>query len=171
MPTSRRLFLKSGTLAALAAGFGLKNARLALAQTRAMDYAVPLTAQRESTFLFNKESFTPYVNGIFQAPDSTGRMVNLTLLSVTSYVPNQRTRISTATPHPSDAFSLMFQADRSLPPFTSMHRVSHSALGTFDLFLTPRVGTDQNLYYEAVFNHKQLGASDLLLRKQGRMRY
>src|SRR6476659_4041248 len=108
MATSRRLFLKSGALAAVAAGFGLKNVKVALAQGRANDYSIPLGVQRQSTFLFNRGSFEPYINGIFQVPDATGAFVNLTLLSVTSYTPNRQTRISTTTPRQSDAFSLMF---------------------------------------------------------------
>ena len=46
----------------------------------------------------------------------------------------------------------MFRADRGLPPFTSIHRVKHAALGEFDL-PDSQNRTDDRLYYEAVFNH------------------
>jgi len=46
----------------------------------------------------------------------------------------------------------MFKAARPLPPFTSIHQISHPSLGKFDLFLTPRE-KDGAFYYEAVFNH------------------
>ncbi len=45
-----------------------------------------------------------------------------------------------------------FQSSEELPPFTSIHRMKHPALGNFDLFLTPRE-KDGEFYYEAVFNH------------------
>lgn len=152
MSTSRRFFLKSSTLAALVAGIGLKNVPFALGQDQ--DYPIPLEAQQDPVYFFRASTFEPYVKGIFQAPDARGRMVNLVLLSVTSYKPSPRTRITTSAPRPAEAFSLMFRASRALPPFTSIHKITHSALGTFDLALTHRVGTDQKDYYEAIINHK-----------------
>jgi hypothetical protein len=111
---------------------------------------IPVTAQAEATFMFTRATFEPYVGGIFQAPDSLGRLVSLTLLRATTNTPSAR--ISTGRPVVTDSFSLMFRAERSLPPFTSIHHVSHPALGQFDLFMTPRQ-RDGVFYYEAVFNH------------------
>jgi hypothetical protein len=47
----------------------------------------------------------------------------------------------------------MFKATSPLPEFTSIHKISHPALGQFDLFLTPRPQAGGTVYYEAVFNH------------------
>jgi hypothetical protein len=47
----------------------------------------------------------------------------------------------------------MFRASRPLPPFTSIHKISHPALGKFDLFLTPHPADDGGILYEAVFSH------------------
>jgi Domain of unknown function (DUF6916) len=153
MSTSRRFFLKSGTLAALVAGFGLENVRFVYGQGTT-DFPIPLEAQQEPTYMFNQGTFEPYVNSIFQAPDAQGRLINLTLQSVTPYRPKPRTKLTLTAARKTDSFSLMFRADRNLPPFTSIHRVRHAALGQFDLFLTPRTGIDGTKYYEGVFNHK-----------------
>jgi len=153
MSISRRFFLKSSTLAAIAASVALKPISFTLAQTRTnTSYAIPLSAQQQPTFTYTKRTFDPYVGGIFQTPDARGRTIELTLLSVTEFTPTAK--ISTGTPIVTDSFSLMFKAERALPPFTSIYKVSHPALGDFDLFLTLHSDpTAKSPLYEAVFNH------------------
>jgi hypothetical protein len=80
-------------------------------------------------------------------------MVSLTLLSATTIKPSAKTKLSTSKAPETDSFSLMFKAERTLPPFTSIHQVSHPSLGKFDLFLTPHPQAEGVMYYEAVFNH------------------
>ena len=158
MHLPRRGFLKSGMLTALSAGFALSNAKLAFGQkqrrvTTAIDYRIPIRAQQEPTYYFTRATFDPYVGDIFQAPNARGKMITLTLVSVTAYQPQANTRITTKQARDSDCFSLMFRAAEWLPPFTSIHKISHPALGKFDLFLTPRQGPNGEILYEAVFNH------------------
>ena len=156
MAISRRFFLKSGTLTALAAGVVLNPNRLAFGQRSmqgtSLGYQIPIAAQKEPTYTFTRATFEPYVGGIFQAPNARGKLINLTLLSVTPYKASTKTRISSVKARETDSFSLMFEAASALPPFTSIHQVSHPALGKFDLFLTPRE-KDGAFYYEAVFSH------------------
>jgi hypothetical protein len=156
MTISRRFFLKSGSLTAVAAAVALSpNARIFgqnRTQSTSSGYQIPISAQQEPTYMFRKSSFDPYVGGIFQAPDAQGRMVNLTLLSATTNKPSANTKISTVKSIETESFSLMFEAARALPEFTSIHQVSHPSLGTFDLFLTPH-SQGIPLRYEAVFNH------------------
>ena len=157
MAISRRFFLKSGTLTAIAAGVVSRPNLLAFGQRRTQStnigYQIPIKAQQQPTFMFTRATFDPYVGGIFQAPDARGKMVSLTLLSATSNKPSATTKISTGTKRETDSFSLMFQAARTLPEFTSIHTVSHPALGKFDLFLTPHPQAGGGMLYEAVFNH------------------
>ena len=158
MPIPRRFFLKSGMLTALSAGFALRNAGLVFGQkkgrvTTAIDYRIPIRAQQEPTYYFTRATFDPYVGDIFQAPNARGKLVTLKLLSVSSYKPQATTKISTKSGRDTDAFSLLFSASEPLPAFTSIHKISHPALGKFDLFLTPRKATDGTILYEAVFNH------------------
>ena len=157
MAISRRFFLKSGTLTALAASVVLRPNLLAMGQTQTagtnQGFQIPITAQQDPTYMFTRETFDPYVGGIFQVPDARGRMVNLTLLSAKSNTTSPAAaKVSTGKVLDTDSFSLMFRAARTLPPFTSIYTVSHPSLGKFDLFLTPRT-QDGVFYYEAVFNH------------------
>ena len=154
MSISRRFFLKSGTLTAIAAGVALNSQTLTFAQTgTSQGFQIPISAQQEPTYMFKKSTFDPYVGGIFQAPDARGRMVNLTLLSATANKPSASTKISTKPAIETDSFSLMFKAARALPEFTSIHHISHPSLGKFDLFLTPHPQSGGAMLYEAVFNH------------------
>jgi hypothetical protein len=124
-------------------------ARMGLGQ---QDPSIPIDAQKDPVFMFAASTFEPYVGDIFQAPNSRGELVSMTLVSVEKYeAENTLTRRART----SDSFSLSFKAAGELPPFTSIHTISHPRLGKFDLFLTRRK-TDQGvLYYEAVFNHAQ----------------
>ncbi len=154
MAISRRFFLKSGSLTAIAASVAFGSNGLALGQKRTLQTILgnqtPMKAQREPTFMFTRATFEPYVGGIFQAANARGRMVSLTLLSVTAN--KSAAKISTAVGRQTDSFSLMFKARSALSNLKSIHNVSHPSLGKFDLFLTPRE-KDGAFYYEAVFNH------------------
>lgn len=155
MAISRRFFLKSGALTAFAAGVALNPNAKIFGQTQSTNPGnqIPISAQQQPTYMFTRATFEPYVGGIFQAPNAQGHMVSLTLLRVTTNKPAPTTRISTAPARDTDSFSLMFKAAEPLPPFTSIHKISHPSLGNFDLFLTPRPQEDGVMLYEAVFNH------------------
>ena len=157
MAISRRFFLRSGALTALATGIALNtNARIfgqGGPPPTNPGHQIPLSAQQQPSFMFTRATFDPYVGGIFQAPNALGQMVSLTLLSATTNKPADSTRISTRPARDTESFSLMFMAASPLPPFTSIHTISHPALGNFDLFLTPRPQEGGVMLYEAVFNH------------------
>ena len=129
--------------------FGQKRRRSA----RTENYQVPIEAQASALFFYTSNTFQPYVNDIFQAPNARGQMITLTLISVSQYKMRPTTRLSTKKVPQPDSFSLMFRAEARLPQFTSIHRVSHPALGEIDMFLTPHQADDGTLLYEAVFNH------------------
>jgi hypothetical protein len=134
------------------ASFPQKSGRVSTAietQTRA---ALPLEAQQDPVFLFTHATFDSYVGDIFLAPNARGEMISLTLLKVNTYRPERATRLATKPSPETDCFSLTFKAADQLPPFTSIHKVNHPALGNFDLFLTPRQ-SGSVIYYEAVINH------------------
>jgi hypothetical protein len=156
MAISRRFFLKSGSLTALAAGLVLNPNLTIFGQSNSQTnpgHQIPIEAQQQPGFVFTRATFEPYVGGIFQAPNASGHMISMTLLSATTNKPKASTRLSTRTAAETDSFSLMFRAQEQLPPFTSTHRISHPALGQFDLFLTPKEQEDGVMLYEAVFNH------------------
>ena len=169
MSIPRRSFLKSATLTTLSAGLALgtahsifgqrslnENTRPTRRDTRSDagdDFQVPLKAEQDALFSFKASTFTPYVGDIFQVPNARGEMIELKLTGVTEYKMNTATRISTRKARQPNSFSLTFSTTERLPPFTSIHKMSHPALGKFDLFLTSHETEDGVFLYEATFNH------------------
>jgi len=113
---------------------------------------VPVDVQKDPVFMFAASTFEPYVGDIFTAPNSRGQLVELRLVSVDKY---EAENTLTKRARTSESFSLNFKAAGELPPFTSIHNISHPRLGKFDLFLTRRKTDTGDLFYEAVINHAQ----------------
>ena len=147
MPLSRRTFLRDAFRSTLSVGILVASARMGFGQD-----PIPEEAQKDPVFLFAASTFEPYVGDIFTAPNSRGQLVELRLVSVEKYeAENTLTKRARA----SNSFSLNFAAAGELPPFTSIHTISHPRLGKFDLFLTRRKNEKGELSYEAVINHAQ----------------
>jgi len=169
--STRRSFLKSATMTTLSAGLALGSGHLIFGQqtkegvTRQQrsssgdgspdtNFPIPTKAQANALF-FRASTFRPYVGDIFQIPNSRGEMIELKLTRVSDYATKPGTRIATRIARQPQSFSLKFTAAEPLPPFTSIHKISHPALGEFDLFLTSHETEDGRATYEAVFNHVQ----------------
>ena len=149
MLLARRKFV-SGLLFTASTVLLSGGVRSVLAQTIIRDGGMSDDVLRDPVLRFTKETFEPYVGGYFEAPGARGGMVVLKLLRVDSYEPKATlTRAAVET----NSFSLLFQADAPLPTFTSIYPIKHNALGEFDLFLTRRDGPNDEIRYEAVFNH------------------
>lgn len=156
MPHSRRAFLKDGLCSVISVALLLAGSRAGLGQTVQGQGGVspntqpeiPIEAQKDPVFFFREETFKPYVNGIFQAPNARGEMIDLRLTKVEGHKSSDKLTARLTT-----GFTLIFKASAELPPFTSIHTIRHSALGEFDLFLTKRKTDDDELFYEAVINH------------------
>jgi len=167
MSIPRRSFLKSATMSTLSAGLALGSAQVIFGQQQRRagnldvrqtgladgDFPIPMSAQQDALFYFRHTTFKPYVGDIFQAPNALGEPIELKLTRVSEYKMKAATRISTRKSPQPESFSLTFTSREQLPPFTSIHRVSHPALGTFDLFLTTSEAEDGTFLFEAVFNH------------------
>jgi hypothetical protein len=150
MPHSRRAFLRDGLCSALSVGLLLAGSRVGFGQNPKTPTAIPIEAQKDPVFRFVEETFKPYVNGIFTAPNAKGEKIELRLVELVPFKPSSKlTKFSV----PSKSFTLIFKASGELPPFTSIHTISHPALGEFDLFLTKRKNDDGDIFYEAVINH------------------
>ena len=159
MPLSRRSFLRDGLFSAVSIALLLASSRVGFSQTQKNEIGrvspgspVPLEAQKDPVYFFREETFKPYVNGIFQAPNARGEMIELRLIKVQGFKASARL---TSRSVETKSFSLIFKASDELPPFTSIHTIKHSALGEFDLFLTKRKTVDGDIYYDAVINHLQ----------------
>jgi hypothetical protein len=161
MSFTRRSFLKSGAITALTAGIALNSGSLIFGQGRrrsdpSLDFQVPFQAQQSPIFYFKRETFQPYVGGVFRI--SAGkRSVSATLQEVRDCTPGPKGSKMTTKSRPSDCFALVFRASGPLTDLTSIYDIQHAALGTFSLFLTqrpgPSTGARQIVYYEAVINH------------------
>lgn len=150
MPQTRRRFLRTSALTALAAGCALAPAR-ALAQQDSTDYYdVPFEATQTTTFYFEPSTFEPYVGGYFRA--SAGRSAaNLKLLAVKSYAPSATTKITTTRPRPTESFTLTFHGAALSTLTGGLYTLDHAALGRFQLTMT-RHASGGACYYEGVIN-------------------
>jgi hypothetical protein len=130
MPISRRIFIKVGAFAAIAAGISLKSGLLAFAQE-------PLVKLPASDPLSNytQATFEQYLNSIFTL---RGRKpVEVTLMKVENTLPAKASRAGGR-----ESFTLNFRGGSvALPQDTYI--LEHAALGTFGLFLVP-TGSDEN---------------------------
>ncbi|HKY42483.1 MAG TPA: hypothetical protein VJM50_05280 [Pyrinomonadaceae bacterium] len=151
MPLARRKFIKSSLIFTAAAVLFSESAQLGFARTLLEDGQLSDDVLRNPVYSFTRETFEPYVGGYFQAVGPRGEMVPLKLVKVESYSPKLETKICKRA-HETESFSLMFDAEGTLPPFTSIHQIKHGALGDFSLFLTRHDGADRQICYEAVFN-------------------
>jgi hypothetical protein len=153
MSVSRRSFIRSAAVCALATGALLRTPLAAFGQDgAAQDFAIPYEATTSPVFHFTRETFEPYLNGIFVAAGARSRMVELQLVAIRDYAPPSGARLTTRAQRRTDCFSLLFRSAAPLSQLSSIHKLEHAALGEFDLFLTESVGRD-DYFYEAVINH------------------
>ena len=113
---------------------------------------LPIEVQKDPVFLFKPETFKPYVGSIFTAPSALGQKIELKLVDVSVFTDSDERGIKLALPK-TEGFSLTFRAAAELPRFTSIHKISHPSLGTFELFLTKCKSDNGDLLYDAVINH------------------
>jgi hypothetical protein len=151
MTMLRRTFLRDAFRTSLSVGILVAASRASFSQ-QGTSSGVPADAQKDPVFSFVASTFEPYVGDIFTAPNSRGENVELKLVKLEKFEPkNEVTKLARST----QSFSLQFKASGELPPFTSIHTISHPRLGKFDLFLTKRKTDGGDLFYEAVINHVQ----------------
>jgi hypothetical protein len=161
MEVPRRNFLKTGALTALTAGVAISSAQSVLSQDPGRvrrvtgpttNFEIPLRAQLDVLYGFTHGTFAPYVGDIFEGLGVRGQTVGLKLVAANEFKPNLRSQVSPKMVDRSDSFSLTFYADEKLSNVSSIHKLSHPALGKFDVFMTHRQAEDGTQVYEAVFN-------------------
>lgn len=155
MTVTRRSFLRSGAMAVFLTGIALDNVPVSFAQglrkgDPAQDFPVPIEAKQQQTFYFKRETFQPYLNGVF-ALRAGANSVEATLVSVRDCTPKADSKL-TKKSRQTECFALVFKTQAKLTDLTTIYDVEHGALGTFPLFLTRRDGPQKSFLYEAVFN-------------------
>ncbi len=151
MLQTRRRFIKTTTLSALAAGCALDPARVfAQQESSTTYYQVPYEATTTNVYYFEPSTFEPYVGSYFRA--YAGRTsTTLKLLSVKVYTPSTGTKITTARTRQTESFTLTFQGG-SLSTLTGgLYTLEHAALGKFQLCMTSHLSGGV-YYYEGVIN-------------------
>jgi uncharacterized protein DUF6916 len=156
MSVSRRFFIKTASVAAIAAGITAKPTLAAIAQDFSKASPDPLSYYTQSTF-------TQYLNSIFRL---RGRItVEVALIKVEDTLPAKVTRGGGR-----ESFVLHFRGGANALP-QDTYTVEHAALGTFKLFLVP-AGADENgaQGYTATvnrlsFNGKVVGPTRVTSRK------
>ena len=153
MSVSRRSFIRSAAVYALATGALLRTPLAAFGQAgAALDFAIPYEATTSPVFHFTRATFEPYLQGIFVAAGVGGRRVELQLVAIRGYAPPPGGLLTARVHRRTDCFSLLFRSAAPLSQLSSIHTLEHAALGEFDLFLTESVGRGE-YFYEAVINH------------------
>ena len=157
MTVPRRSFLRTGAMTVLLTTVALDKLPLAFAQQSnkpdpARDFQLPSEASQAPIFYFKRETFQPYVGGVFKL-SAAANSVEATLIDVRDCTPSLKSTKVTKKSRPSDSFALVFRAEGKLTDLTTIYDVEHGALGKFALFLTRRDGPGHTHFYEAVFNH------------------
>jgi hypothetical protein len=153
MTISRRQFLRTGSLCALFAGFSLSSYGKVFGQEDNSDqytghFQVPQEATADPVYYFTRETFTPYVGGVFTIYNDIGRPFRATLVEVSDC----RTAAQKSAGEAGECFALHFRhlSDEALPQAT--RDIEHAALGKFALLLVPAV-TEEGVFYTATINH------------------
>jgi hypothetical protein len=144
MATSRRNFLKTGTMGLLCAGLPAGLAKAVIGRSTTDGGFGEGKAMGGGSF--TKDAFARYVGTTFRIKAGFAS-VDLRLTSVTDLKAISKTPSKIAG---RESFSLLFKGLSKAPLLTQETRiVEHQELGRFSLFLVP-VGRSTNRHYEAV---------------------
>jgi hypothetical protein len=144
MSVSRRRFLRSG--AVVSAALVLKPGTFTLGQNTLWSNSPVGSNQKAGANLvhsYRREMFEPFIGDIFRVRVGK-QMVDLKLVELT----NSTTGTVTGT----DCFSLRFHASKPLPGTATTHKLNHSKLGNFDLFMVQSANGTKFLH-TAIVNH------------------
>ncbi len=145
MSVSRRRFLKAG--AVLSAALVLKPGTFVFGQDSPWSNnsvsSLPANA-------YSREMFEKYVGDVFRVRVGK-QMVDLKLVALESVTPASR-GITTGRVARTDCFSMRFHAASPLPVSAQMHKLNHTELGSFDLFMN-QSKDGRKFLQTAIINH------------------
>src|SRR5215210_1124811 len=123
MPVSRRSFLRSGATAVLATAAVLHASPNTFAQVGAKpdparDFEVPSEAAQSPLAYFKRETFEPYVGGVFTV-SAGAHSLEMTLTKVRGFELSARGRKLTKKIRQSDCFVLVFSSGGTLTDLTT----------------------------------------------------
>src|SRR5262245_24529538 len=144
--------MKAGTIASLSAAIPLTSVIDALGQevvTQDGLYKVPPEIEAERAD-FSEEVFSRYINTDFRIMTSLFTLIHLELIKVSRWDPESGLKVGKTAKL--DTFSVIFRGPRNTKLESRTYRVSHAAMGTFELFLSPVNDHRKERFYQAVFN-------------------
>jgi hypothetical protein len=137
MGTSRRDFIKKGSLVALVAGVPMTLVERAAAAT---EIAAP------AAFGLNKAAFSAQLNSTFLINEGAAK-VAVRLVDV-SDLPRRGAKGGR------EGFSLLFKGDKAALLKQDTYLIEHEKLGMFSFLVVPVMSKDKRaLHYEAIINH------------------
>jgi hypothetical protein len=157
MSISRRGFLQSAFVSALAAGLFSPSAISVFAQKSDLKdargyFQLPAQVFGERLFHLSRASFEPYLQSGFRVTVGPYKVVNLTLVKVQ----DRRTHALKGMPRPEgESFTLLFKATDKLSDLQQTYVLEHDALGKFSLFLVNASESETDVYYLATINRTQ----------------
>ena len=137
MSTSRRDFLKKGSLVALVAGFPLSVAGEVIGK-------MPVSSSAGSGL--SKAAFKAQLNTNFLVSDGTAKR-KVKLVAVEDLA--QSSNFGNA----KEGFSLLFRGDQTSLMTQNTYLIEHDRLGTFSFLLVPMRNSKNTPHYEAIINH------------------
>ena len=137
MSTSRRSFLKKGTILALAAGVPLKLAKDAAAESLISSPATQVLSKKDFAACLNTEFVVQSAGNKFRT-----KLVQITDLKRPRNIGSHK-----------EGFSLTFRGERSRELKQNTYVIEHERLGKFSFLLVPTITEDkEKSYYVATVN-------------------
>jgi hypothetical protein len=147
MTTSRRKFLRAGTVGIFGAVAYSQLGKLAMGQ-ESLSNNERTGVAGQPFVLFSKSNFTGQLNSQFFLRTENSNSTAVTLEAVRDLNPNAK-RVKSIAVSGKECFTLVFNSSQRLPQGT--YSVEHAVLGSFMMFLVPS-GTEESPKMEAVIN-------------------
>lgn len=160
--STRRGFIRAGSMALLSAGLWLSSDVIAFGQEKTKAEADP-AVQQQSRGMLTRSKFKPYQSEYFVVRVN-GETIYLQLLeisdlafeSISDSARSKKDSPSFKAKLQEESFSLIFRSSSETMLQQNTWKLSHDTLGSIELFLVP-VNRPEGPwhYYEAVFNRLQ----------------
>jgi hypothetical protein len=159
--STRRAFLRAGTMTVLSAGLWLGGETIAFGQSASQTDAEPQS--EKSTFQLTRSKFTPHLSESFLVR-LNGEEIYLQLIEITDLkhasiktsALSRKDDASFKAKLDEESFTLLFRSMSEMLLPQNTRKLEHNTLGQIELFLVPLDQTDGPWhFYEAVFNRLQ----------------
>jgi hypothetical protein len=145
-PTRRDIF-RAGALGVVAAGFGACDGAASKTSVEMGGRQIPEATIASESYGFSLATFSPHVGSRFQLADANGARADLTLVAATNLGIAGRPVVDKA-----ECFALAFEAADHAVLGQNTYLASHTALGSFPLFVVPGAPSSTGQRYSALFN-------------------